>query len=202
MPCHNSRSSQTVTDRQTYKHTYLSFVSLMLMYYSCIITIRNEVVKVMFLQVSVCPHRGEGVSASVHGGIHSPWSRHPQSRHPPGADTPPQSRHPPWSRHPQEQTPPGAEPPPPGANNPPRADNPPPRSRQPPRADTPTPQSRHPREQMHPPPREQTPPSPERWPLLRTVHILLECTLVSGMESLFESFTNSIIPFVALGLSY
>ena len=81
-----------------------------------VITVRNEVAKVMFLQVSVCPQGGLGVSASVHAGIPPPeqtppWSRHPPeptpqeqtpqeqtppSRHPPGADTPP----------PPEQTPP------------------------------------------------------------------------------------------------
>ena len=97
------------------------------------ITVRNEVAKVMFLQASVCPQRGEGVSASVHGGIPNP----PKSRHPPGADTPlgadtprsghtPQSRSPPeqtttWeqtplSRHPLEQTPLGADTLPPPRN--------------------------------------------------------------------------------------
>ena len=40
-----------------------------------LLTVRNEVAKVMFLQESVCPW---GVSASVHAGI----------PHPPGADTP------------------------------------------------------------------------------------------------------------------
>ena len=37
-------------------------------------------------------------------GYHTPWSRHPRSRHPQEADTPPRSRHPPeqtpLSRHP------------------------------------------------------------------------------------------------------
>ena len=61
-----------------------------------VITVRNEVAKVMFLQACVCPHGG--VSTSMHAGIP------PQSRHPSG------SRHtplPPGSRHPPEQTPPG-----------------------------------------------------------------------------------------------
>ena len=101
------------------------------------------------------------MSASVHGGIPPPLEQTPQSRHPPGADTPlgadkpPRSRHPrsspPRSRHPPEQTPPGADTP---------------RSRHPthptPRADTPpgadTPQADTPQEQTppyrsrHPPP--------------------------------------------------
>ena len=61
-----------------------------------LITVRNEVAKVMFLQACVCPHGGGG-SASVHTGM-PPGSRHPQeqtppgSRHPPGADTPPPRR--------------------------------------------------------------------------------------------------------------
>ena len=49
-------------------------------------TVRNEVAKVMFLHLSVCP---QGGSASVHAGLPPP-----QSRHPPGAD-PPRSRPPP-----------------------------------------------------------------------------------------------------------
>ena len=61
---------------------------------SCFITVRNEVAKVMFLHLSVCP-RGGGGSASVHAGIpHSP----PRSRHPPGGRHPAGSRHPPSSR--------------------------------------------------------------------------------------------------------
>ena len=51
----------------------------------------NVVAKVMFLHLSVCYSVHRGVSASVHAGLH-----------PPGADTPPRSRHPP----PKEQTPP------------------------------------------------------------------------------------------------
>ena len=65
--------------------------------------------KVMFSQASVILLTG-GVSASVHAGIHSPP---PQSRHPPGADTP-WEQTPPGAdtlqnRHPPEQTPPGAD---------------------------------------------------------------------------------------------
>ena len=132
MPCHNSRSSQTVTDRQTYKHTYISFVSLMLMYYSCIITIRNEVVKVMFLQVSVCPQGGRGCPPQCMVGYTLPGADTPQSRHPleqkapqeqttPQEQTPPQKQTAPQSRHP----------------HPPRADTPGNRC-------TPHPGSRHP----------------------------------------------------------
>ena len=51
-----------------------------------IFTVRNEVAKVMFLQASVCPQGGSGVSASVHAGI-IPLSP-TRSRHRPGADTP------------------------------------------------------------------------------------------------------------------
>ena len=55
-----------------------------------LITVRNEVAKVMFLHLSVCP---QGGSASVHAGIP-----------PPGADSP-------GTRPPKEKTPPGADPP-------------------------------------------------------------------------------------------
>ena len=51
----------------------------------------------------VCDSVKRGVSASVHAGIPTL----PGGRHPPGADTPPWSRHPPRSRHP-----PGADTPP------------------------------------------------------------------------------------------
>ena len=94
-----------------------------------IITGRNEVVaKVIFLHLSVIHFVHRVGSASVHAGIPppTPQSRPPQSRHPPGADTPleqtspqeqtPRSRHPleqtpPRSRHPPEQTPPEQTPP-------------------------------------------------------------------------------------------
>ena len=54
-----------------------------------IFTVCNEVAKVMFLQVSVCP-QGVGVSASMHGGIHtpSPGADIPPEQIPPGADSP------------------------------------------------------------------------------------------------------------------
>ena len=42
-----------------------------------LITVRNEVAKVMFLQVSVCPHGGGGVCLSAC------WDTTSQSRHPP-----------------------------------------------------------------------------------------------------------------------
>ena len=119
-----------------------------------IFTGRNEVVaKVMFLLVSVILLTGG--SASVHAGIPPP-----QSRHPPGADTP-RSRHLPESRLPPEQTP--------QEQTPPTADTP--HSRHPP-ADTPLsrhPQSRHSQSRHSPTPRappradtplEQTPPPP------------------------------------------
>ena len=54
-----------------------------------LITVRNEVAKVMFLHLSVCPHGG-GVCLSAC------WDSTPWSRHPPGVGTPPpRSRHPP-----------------------------------------------------------------------------------------------------------
>ena len=73
------------------------------------ITVRNEVAKVMFLQVSVCPRGGGrgGLPQRMLGyptpgagtpplGPDPPGSRHPpRSRHPPGT-RPPRSRHPPW----------------------------------------------------------------------------------------------------------
>ena len=68
-----------------------------------ILTVRNEVAKVMFLQASVCPQGGWGCLP----GADTPGSRHPptpwEQTPPPGADTP-QSRPPSGSRHPPEQT--------------------------------------------------------------------------------------------------
>ena len=122
-----------------------------------LITVRNEVAKVMFLQASVCPHGGVCLSAC--------WN----TTHPPGEQTPPEQTPP----TPREQTPLGVDipllvgaDPPPGADTP-REQTHPPRSRHtPPQEQTPPPRSRHP------------PPGPERRPLLRTVRILLECILV------------------------
>ena len=69
------------------------------------ITGRNEVVaKVMFLQVSVCPHGGGSVS--VHAGMPSPPIR----------QTPPDQADPPGTR----QTPPGTRQTPPDQADPPR----------------------------------------------------------------------------------
>ena len=93
----------------------------------------------------------------------------PQSRHPPGADTP-------GSRHPPEQTPPESIYPP-GSRHPPEQT--PPESRYPPR-------SRHPPEQT--PPWEQTllPGSRLRHTVNdRPVRILLECILV--LKRVFNS---------------
>ena len=127
--------------------------------FNFIITVRNEVAKVMFLQASACPGGG-GVGGEVclsacwdttppeqtpPGSRHPPREQTPPwSRHPPRADTPPKSRHPqsrhPQSRHthPREQTPP-----PPGADTAPRgADTPLPGSR-PPGADSPPPRYSH-----------------------------------------------------------
>ena len=81
--------------------------------------------KVIFLQVSVCPHGGRGVCLSAC------WDTHPQTRHttPPGADIP-QTRH----TTPGRQTPSGPGTPP----TPPHPPSPPPS----PVAD-PTPPTRH-----------------------------------------------------------
>ena len=140
-------------------------------------------------QGNVCDsvHRGS-VYLSACWNTTSPWSRPPgadpvrnrhpqsrqptpQSRHPPGADTPleqtPQSRYPPGADIPLEQTSP-PEQTAPSEQTPPRADTPgtdppeqtsplkqtPPWSRQHPRADPP--RSRHPLEQTPPPPRKHT----------------------------------------------
>ena len=123
-----------------------------------IVTVRNEVVKVMFLQASVCPQGGWGVWISACWDTTPPWSRHPLEQTPPGADThPPGADTPPQSRHPRSRHPPGADTPPP------RAD---PLSRHIPQTDTP--QSRHPPGSRHPgsrhprPPLEQTPPTTPR----------------------------------------
>ena len=69
------------------------YVDLCLSYKSSVFTIHNEVAKVMFLQMCVCPQGGVGVSASVHAGIPTPLGADPPRADTPGADTP-QSRHP------------------------------------------------------------------------------------------------------------
>ena len=59
-----------------------------------LITVRNEVAKVMFLQACVCPHGGGGVCLSAYWD--APWEQTPpRSRHPPWEQTSPRSRHPP-----------------------------------------------------------------------------------------------------------
>ena len=101
-----------------------------------IFTVRNEVVKVMFLQASVCPRGGGGCLPQCVLGYHPPRADTPREQTPPGADIPPGADTPP------EQTPP------------PRADTHP-QSRRPPQSrHTHTPGSRHPH------PQEQTPPLP------------------------------------------
>ena len=95
---------------------------------NCVITLWNEVAKVMFSQASVWPPRG-GVCLSAWWDTPPweqtppPWSRHPRSRHP-------LEQTPPWSRHPPSRQPPL------GADTP--------QSRHLPGADTP-------QEQTHPP---------------------------------------------------
>ena len=78
-----------------------------------LVTIRNEVAKVMFLQACVCPRGGclpqcmLGYHTPPPGSRHPPWEQTPPPRsgHPPGTDTP-QSGHPREQTPPQEQTPP------------------------------------------------------------------------------------------------
>ena len=100
-------------------------------------TVRNEVVKVMFLQASVCPQGGGGVYLSAcwdttppqeqtpPGADTHPLEHNPREHNPPGADThtPGADTHPPWEQtHPL----PGADTPHPGADTPhPGADTPP-----------------------------------------------------------------------------
>ena len=82
-----------------------------------VITVRNEVAKVMFLQACVCPQGG-----STWPGTPPPGSRDPQARytphgqvHPPWPGTPPGARYTPWDQvHPQDQVHP------PGPGTPPR----------------------------------------------------------------------------------
>ena len=86
-----------------------------------VITVRNEVAKVMFLQVSVCPQEGWGCLPQCMLGYHMP----PEQTHIPTG-----SRHPSRSRPPPEQVPPGADTPeqtPPPKQTPPRSRHPPPR---------------------------------------------------------------------------
>ena len=79
-----------------------------------IVTVRNEVAKVMFLQACVCPHGG-GVCLSacwdttppLGSRQPPPWSRHPtpRSRHPPpGSRQPPLGADPPSERRPPLRT--------------------------------------------------------------------------------------------------
>ena len=88
-----------------------------------IITVRNDIAKVMFLQACVCPEGG--LSASVHGGIPPPGSRHP-----PGADNLPPGADPLGAATPQKQTPP--------QRDTPRSRHPARSRHHPPGADTPT----------------------------------------------------------------
>ena len=122
---------------------YSHHVSHILILYLYLITVRNEVAKVMFLQASVCPQWGVCLSAwwdtspradTPQEQTHLPGNRYippeqtshqsrhtPRSRHPPGADTP-QEQTPPW-----EQTPPPLEQTPPRSRHTPRSKHTPPR---------------------------------------------------------------------------
>ena len=86
------------------RRNFYECIDRWLMY--CIFTVRNEVAKVMFLQVSVCP----GGSASVHAGIpHPPGADPPRADIILGADT----SLGPDTPSPQDQTPPRDQTPPP-----------------------------------------------------------------------------------------
>ena len=78
-----------------------------------VITVRNQVARVMFLQACVCPQGGWCLPQCMLGyhtlppRADTPQEQTPPGSGPPGADTPPQSRHPPGadtpgSRHPPE----------------------------------------------------------------------------------------------------
>ena len=123
-----------ITLRSYYVY-FTAFLTRFVQLWIAIVTVCNEVVKVMFLQASVCPQGGRGCLPQCMVGYH----------------TPPPEQTPLWEQTPPEQTPPRADPP--GADTPPRADTP--REQTPPGADTP-PQSRHPLGADTP--REQTPP--------------------------------------------
>ena len=86
-----------------------------------IVTVRNEVAKVMFLQASVCPQGGGWGCLSQCMVGYTPGADIPRSRRPPGADTPPEQT------HPLEQTPPpGSRHHPPGVDTPQSTHPPPP----------------------------------------------------------------------------
>ena len=136
-----------------------------------IVTVRNEVAKVMFLHLSVSHSVHRGVCTCSQWGVpaHTP----PESRYtPPGRYTTragthplPRQVHPPGRYTPWQVHPPGRYTP--RAGTPPRQVHPP--------AGTPP-------RQVHPsagtPPAGRYPPPPSRRLLLRTVRILLECILV------------------------
>ena len=77
-----------------------------------IITVRNEVAKVMFLQASVCPRGGGGVCLSACWDTTLPEQTPPRADTPQRADTPPQEQTPPpKSRPPKSRHPPRSRPP-------------------------------------------------------------------------------------------
>ena len=82
-----------------------------------VVTVRNKVMKVMFLHLSVCPRWG-GIPQCMLG--YSPQEQAPSWSRPSPEQAPPRSRHP----HPPEQVPPTPreQTPPPGSRHPPPAD--------------------------------------------------------------------------------
>ena len=134
--------------------------------YQTIITVRNEVAKVMFLQACVCPRGGGSTWPGTPPGPGTPpWDQvhPPRTRYTPlGPGTPPQTRctYPPDQVHP------------PGTRYTSWDQVHPHRPGKPPRTRYTPPWTRY-------PPGPGTPPPPEIRPLLRTVRILLECILVT-----------------------
>ena len=148
----------TVTLHVSKLSNQTTYVDIMLMLYF-IITVRNEVAKVMFLHLSVILFTGGMVCLSACWDTtprEAPtWEAHP----PPGSAHTPPGKHPPGSTPSWEAHPPGITPSPWEAHPPGR-----------------TPSLRG----AHPPGR--TPPPRRRLPL-RTVRILLECILVLYIET-------------------
>ena len=124
------------------RYSFTHFSRMFAEHQSCrhtVITVRNEVAKVMFLQVSVCPQGNLPQCMLGYHHYHPPPDQTPpQGADPPGSDPLPS----PWSRPPLT----------PGSRSPP----------------------------------------PQRWLLLRTVRILLECILVPKcLQSALDRPKNS-----------
>ena len=138
--------------------------------------------KVIFLHACVCPQGGKGVCLSACCDAHPPWTRPapPQEQTPhPREQTPPDQAHSPWEQTPRTRHPPGADPPwsrhPPGTRHTPWEQTPPGPGTPP--------------DQAHPP----TPPGSRLQHMVneQPVRILLECILVYGVFTLFDTETDT-----------